>query len=225
MSRSDLPWLTFDCYDTLVRYSEGKAVALAGLVRGKGGDTATIDRAPATFEARERSIQSGPFMILVDVLKESLRDALDAANLPYSPEDDEIILDAVRAAAPFPDVTAAIRDLRSDHRLAILSNSQPDVISHNIASIGIEFDAVVLAAEAKCYKPDPGMFQALLARIQAAPADVTHIAQSFYHDMRTAKDLGFGRRIWVNRYGREGDPAYTPDAELRDLTGVRAVLS
>ena len=37
MSRSDLPWLTFDCYDTLVRYSEGKAAALAGLVRGKGG--------------------------------------------------------------------------------------------------------------------------------------------------------------------------------------------
>ena len=58
-----------------------------------------------------------------------------------------------------------------------------------------------------------------------APVDVPHIAQSFYHDMRTSKDLGFGRRIWVNRYGREGDPAYTPDAELRDLTGVRAVLS
>jgi len=224
MSRSDLPWLTFDCYDTLVRYSEGKAAALAGLVRAKGGNDAAVEIAQETFEARERAIQLGAFTILSDVLQQSLRDALEAAALPKTPQDVDVMLAAVRDAEPFPDVPAAIRDLRSDHRLAILSNSQPDIISDNIASIGIEFDAVVLAAEAKCYKPDPGMFQALLARIDAAPGDVTHIAQSFYHDMRTAKDLGFGRRIWINRYGREGDPAYTPDAELKDLAGVRAAL-
>ena len=224
MLRSRLPWLTFDCYDTLVRYSESKAEALAGLVRAKGGDDVIVDAVQATFEARERVIQTGPFTILSDVLKQSLCDALNIASLPYAPKDDETMLAAVRGAEPFPDVLGVLADLKVDHRLAILSNSQPDIISHNIASIGVEFDAVVLAAEAKCYKPDPGMFRELLDRIGAAPGDVTHIAQSFYHDMRTAKDLGFGRRLWINRFGREGDPAYTPDAELEDLVGVRAQL-
>ncbi|MBC8451597.1 MAG: hypothetical protein H8D70_00055 [Rhodospirillaceae bacterium] len=56
------------------------------------------------------------------------------------------------------------------------------------------------------------MFRELLKRIDEAPGNVSHIEQSFYHDMRTSKDLGFGRRLWINRYGRDGDPDYTPDA-------------
>ena len=68
------------------------------------------------------------------------------------------------------------------------------------------------------------MFEALLKRIEAPAVSVTHIAQSFYHDMRTAKDLGFGRRVWINRYNRAGDQEYQPDSELVDLTGLRQAV-
>ena len=50
IQQSERPWLTFDCYDTLVRYSEGKATALASLVREKGGDDAAIVVAQEAFE-------------------------------------------------------------------------------------------------------------------------------------------------------------------------------
>jgi len=219
------PWLTFDCYDTLIRYSEGKAVALATLVREKGGDDAAVDRAQSAFEACEKQLQLGPFIILNAVLRKSLRAGLEAVELPVATRDEETIIEAVKSSEPFPDTVPALADLKRDYRLAILSNSEPEIIRHNIANIGIEFDAVILAAEAKCYKPDPGMFHELLRRIDDAPGNVTHIAQSFYHDMRTSKDLGFGRRLWINRYGRDGDPDYVPDAELPDLTGVRAQLT
>ena len=63
------------------------------------------------------------------------------------------------------------------------------------------------------------MFHELLKRIGEAPENVTHIAQSFYHDMRTAKDLGFGRRLWINRYSREGDPAYAAGCGASRLVG------
>jgi 2-haloacid dehalogenase len=219
------PWLTFDCYDTLVRYSEGKAAALATLVREKGGDDAAVASAQSAFEACEKQLQLGSFIILNAVLRKSLRAGLEAAELPVTTSDEETIIEAVKSSEPFPDTTPTLADLKREYRLAILSNSEPAIIRHNIASIGVEFDAVVLAAEAKCYKPDPGMFHELLKRIDEAPENVTHIAQSFYHDMRTSKDLGFGRRLWINRYGRDGDPDYTPDAELPDLTGVRAQLT
>jgi hypothetical protein len=42
--------------------------------------------------------------------------------------------------------------------------------------------------------------------------------------MRTAKDLGFGRRVWINRYNRVGDLEYKPDAELVDLTNLRQAI-
>lgn len=203
----DRPWLTFDCYDTLVRYSEGKAAA------------------QAAFEATEKELQLGPFMPLNEVLRASLRSAMEAAGLAGSAADEEAMIDAVRAAEPFPDTVDALRDLKRDHRLAILSNSEPDIIRHTTVRLGVAFDAVVLAYHAQCYKPAEGMFRTLLERIDVPPVAVTHIAQSFYHDMRTAKDVGIGRRIWINRYGREGDPAYTPDAELPDLSQLRGALA
>ena len=76
-----------------------------------------------------------------------------------------------------------------------------------------------------CVEPNQGMFEELLRRINQPSINVTHIAQSFYHDMRTAKELGFGKRIWINRYNRKGDPEYKPDAELSNLTNVREFLA
>lgn len=224
MPNDTRPWLSFDCYDTLVRYSESKAIALAALVGAKvGGDEAEA-LAQKTFETVERGLQTGPFVPLNAILRESLRAAYAAIGIKSNPDDEAAMITAVCEAEPFADVAPALRDLHHDHRLAILSNSEPDIIRHNIARIGVPMDAVVLATEAECYKPSPGMFEALLDRINAPAASITHIAQSFYHDMRSAKDLGFGRRIWINRYGRTSDAAYAPDAELPDLSGVRGAL-
>ena len=218
------PWLTFDCYDTLVRYTESKTYTLKQLVQEKSDDLEKIEKARSVFEKTERELQLGPFMVLNEVIHKSFKSAMQAVNLEILPEDVEKIIYSIKNADPFPDVFDALSALKDDYRLAILSNSQPDVIRYNIDKIGIEFDAVVLASEAKCYKPSKGMFEELLQRIEAPAPNVTHIAQSFYHDMRTAKDLGFGRRIWINRYNRVGDPEYKPDAELADLTSLRQAI-
>lgn len=218
------PWLTFDCYDTLVRYTESKTYTLKQLVQEKSGDAEKIEKARSAFEKKERELQLGPFMVLSEVIHKSFMSAMQFVNLEILPEDVEKIICSIKNADPFPDVFDALSALKDDYRLAILSNSQPDIIKSNIDTIGIEFDAVVLASEAKCYKPSKGMFEELLKRIGAPAPNVTHIAQSFYHDMRTAKDLGFGRRVWINRYNRVGDPEYKPDAELVDLTNLRQAI-
>jgi len=225
MSRSNLPWLTFDCYDTLVRYTESKAEALANLVKKKGGSEKLIRRAQAAFETTEKELQIGDFVMLTEVLRLSVRAGLRTAELETTTADEDAIIDAVKKAIPFPDTRPVLDDLRRDYRIAILSNSEPDVIQYNIANIGVEFDEIVLAAEVKCYKPDRRMFDELLVRINERPENVTHIAQSFYHDIRPARDIGFGRRLWINRYNRQGDPAYKPDVELPNMLKIRSLLN
>ena len=42
--------------------------------------------------------------------------------------------------------------------------------------------------------------------------------------LRTAKDLGFGRRIWINRYKKQGDLCYKPDAEISNMRMLHAQL-
>ena len=218
------PWLTFDCYDTLVRYTESKTYTLKQLVQEKSGDAKKIEKTRSVFEKTERELQLGPFMVLSEIIYKSFMSAMQSVNLERLPEDVEKISCSIKNAGPFPDVFDTLSELKDDYRFAILSNSQPDIIRYNINNIGIEFDAVVLASEAKCYKPSKGMFEELLQRIEAPAPSVTHIAQSFYHDMRTAKDIGFGRRVWINRYNRAGDQEYQPDSELVDLTGLRQAV-
>ena len=223
-NRNKLPLLSFDCYDTLVRYSESKASALENIVRSNGRNNDAVAMAQNEFETQERRIQSGSFQFLNIVLRQSLRKALAAVELPCTDDNEKAIIDAVCSSPPFPDVSKVLADLKLNFRLAILSNSEPDIIRHNMIRIGVGMDAIVLASDAKCYKPAPGMFNALLARINAKPKDVTHIAQSFYHDICPAKDHGFGQRIWINRYKREGDKTYLPDHELSNLTELQKVL-
>jgi 2-haloacid dehalogenase len=224
-SLKNLPWLTFDCYDTLVRYTESKSLALEKLVRLKGGDASAIKISKLVFEKAERKLQSGKFLVLNQVLWESLKLAMSAIGFETNQLDLDKIIEAVKEAEPFPDVREALKDLKRDHRLAILSNSEPGIIKYNLRKVEIEFDAVVLASQAECYKPDPAMFMELLNRIDERAKNVTHIAQSFYHDMRATKDLGFGRRIWINRYKRPGDLNYKPDFQLLSLAGVRSHLN
>jgi 2-haloacid dehalogenase len=221
----NLPWLTFDCYDTLVRYTESKSLALEELVRSKGGDINAIKISKSVFEESERTLQCGKFLVLNQVLWESLKLAMSAVGFETNPSDLNKIIKSVKDAEPFPDVREALKDLKRDYRLAILSNSEPGIIKYNLRKVGIQFDAVVLASEAKCYKPDLRMFKELLKRIDERAENVTHIAQSFYHDMRATKDLGFGRRFWINRYNRSGDMDYKPDVQLLSLASVRSCLT
>ena len=218
------PWLTFDCYDTLVRYTESKSATLEDLVLAKGGTKDLTKSAWLAFEASERRLQKENFLPLNQILKSSLKSAFETIGLSSTTSDENRMLSAVKDAEPFSEVAEVLSDLKHDYRLAILSNSEPDIIRFNIARIGVTFDEVVLASQAKCYKPSVGMFNELIHRINESPKDITHIAQSFYHDMRTAKDLGFGRRIWVNRYKKQGDPSYTPDAEISDISRLREEL-
>ena len=122
-------WLTFDCYDTLVQYTEGKAETLTAIIRAKGGDDAAVKEARSAFEASEKELQLGPFVILSEVLRLSLHEGLSAAGFVPTGEDENTLIDAVKRSAPFPDVRPVLTDLKRDHRLAILSNSEFEILS------------------------------------------------------------------------------------------------
>ena len=170
------PWLTFDCYDTLVRYTESKTYTLKQLVQEKSDDVEKIEKARSVFEKTERELQLGPFMVLSEIIYKSFMSAMQSVNLEILPEDVEKIICSIKNADPFPDVFDALSALKDDYRLAILSNSQSDVVRYNIDKIGIEFDAVVLASEAICYITIKGMFEELLKSIEAQAQIVTNIA-------------------------------------------------
>ena len=219
-----IKFITFDCYDTLVAYSAGKMAAIRDIVREKGGDREQAEAVCRGFESSERSLHAAtPFRPLTEVLRRCLEIALSDAGLDCKAADHERVVAAVRDARPFDDVAPVLRQLRRRFKTAILSNSEPQIMAANLRRIDVPFDRVVLAAEVGCYKPDHRMFYALLERCGCDRVEIVHVAQGFYHDIVPGHQLGL-RRVWINRQGLDGDPAYGPYDELPDLRGLPALL-
>ncbi len=123
---------------------------------------------------------------------------------------------------PFPEVRGAIEEARErDWRLAILSNSDRDLIEASLAKLGVPFDESVVAGEIGSYKPAHGHWDAFVARTDADPERWVHVGASYFHDVVPATAIGLPT-VWINRLGEEGHPS--PTRELRTLTGLAGTL-
>ncbi|HET7677027.1 MAG TPA: haloacid dehalogenase type II [Candidatus Limnocylindrales bacterium] len=223
MDRSALRALTFDCYGTLVDWEGGAASFLYAAARRAG-----VTEPPAGDALRERweglqfSLIQGPWRPYREVLAESLAALAAEAGWSLVPGEAAAFVEAMRTWQPFPDTRPALLAARrAGLRLAIVSNTDDDIISHTLRQIGLPVDLVVTAEEAGAYKPAEAPFRLALERLGEPPERVLHVAFGFRYDIGPARRLGF-RTAWVNRH-REAQPeGAAPDLEWPDLWSLAA---
>ena len=90
---------------------------------------------------------------------------------------------------------------RRGWKLAALTNSDRDLIEASEKVIGVPFDALVVASDIGSYKPAHRHWEAFLERTGADPAGHVHVAQSQFHDIVPATELGIPS-IWMPGSGR-----------------------
>jgi 2-haloacid dehalogenase len=211
-------WATFDCYGTLVDWNSGIGAELQSIF---GVEQA--DRLLATYHELEREIQAEtPGASYRDVLTIAL-ERLSQQEATSLPEGETSALARSLPQWPvFPDVRPGLEEARRrGWSLAILSNSDRDLIEASMASIGVPFDLAIVAGEIGSYKPDHRHWEVFRERTGADPARHVHVAQSVYHDIAPATELGL-RAIWINRLGERADPR--PARTLPDLAGLADAL-
>ncbi|MGH2615402.1 MAG: haloacid dehalogenase type II [Thermomicrobiales bacterium] len=215
-------WITFDCYDTLV---ECPIDEVTRDILGSRADGIAIDRLLQDFETlRFETTTNGPYQPYRDVLRGTLARTMLDYGLSYRDADGEALLAAVPTWGPHPDVPPALERLRATGlNLAIITNSDDDIMARNVANIGVPIDRVITAEQARAYKPSPMIFDYALNELDCGPDDILHVAQGFEYDIVPAHALGW-RRVWINRYGKSGDPAYGPYHELSELSGLPGLL-
>jgi 2-haloacid dehalogenase len=189
--------LTFDCYGTLIDWETGILSALHRILsaHNKTIDDATLLKLYGDFEQLS---ESGEFHPYREVLESVVRRF--GAHLGFTPTPAEArsLPDSLAHWKPWPDTVAALRQLKSRFRLAILSNVDDDLFASTRPQLEVDLDVVITAQQAQAYKPSLKIFELALSRINAPAHRVLHVGQSLYHDVVPAQSLGLAT-VWVNR--------------------------
>ena len=212
---------TFDCYGTLIDWEGGAASYLYAIALREGDAGATNGRALLDrWEEIQFELVSGPYLPYKQILAESLGRWAEERGYSLRDGDAEGLVRAMRSWQPFPDTRPALTRVReAGMKLAIISNTDRDIIEHSLRHLEVPFDHVQVAEDVGAYKPRDEVFVQALERFGEDPVDILHVAFGFKYDIGPAQQLGF-RSAWVNRRADPRPGPADPDLEWRDLWGL-----
>ena len=203
-------WATFDCYGTLVDWNAG----IGGVLERLYG----VEQAPELlkrYHDLEPKIQEEQYRSYGEVLTLTLEALARDVGYGVPESDTRALVDSLPDWPVFPEVPAALEELRRrGWQLAILSNSDRDLIVQSEQAIGVPFDLTVVAEDVGSYKPAHGHWERFFEVTTAEKERHVHVAQSHFHDIVPAQMLGL-TSVWINRLGETAEPP--PTRELPDL--------
>lgn len=216
--------ITFDCYGTLVQWYEVLLREIGDTLRAHGRDNAAASAILDSFSAQGRRLTAErPHRLYGEILRTGFAAALREHGLAPRADEIERLAAAPASMGPHPEVPDALRRLRERYKLAIFTNSDDDLIAPTVAKIGVPFDYVITAEQARAYKPSRQLFEYGYRSMGVTPNETVHVAMGMYWDMKARHELGL-RGIWVNRRRETGNPDWLPYAEVSDLDGAAALL-
>ena len=203
--------LTFDCYGTLIDWEAGILAALRGPLAAHGIEASDEDVLEA-FARHEAELEAGPYRSYREVFGAVLGAMVGHFGEEASAEERAAFGASVADWPAFPDSAAALARLHERFRLGVITNCDDDLFAASQRQLGLDFDLVVTAQQAKRYKPNPRGFELMFERVGLPPARILHVAQSLFHDHVPAKRLGLST-VWVDRRGARPGFGATPPAE------------
>jgi 2-haloacid dehalogenase len=211
-------WATFDCYGTLVDWNAGIGAELERLLGAADGGR----RLERYHEIEPRIQREQPGALYREVMASVLAELAAETGTELPAEERDALGRSLPGWPVFREVPAALADARArGWKLVALSNSDRDLIEASLDSIGVPFDGAVVASEVGSYKPAHGHWRSFYESTGADRSRHVHVAQSHFHDIAPADELGIPS-VWINRLGERAEPA--PTRELADLTGLAGVL-
>ena len=228
LKREPLPkFITFDCYGTLVQWQRAVRQAAHAILSAHAQQSNTQDQA-ATLADKLREVAMTqqyrpPFRDYKSILQSSLDQALADTGYTPRPEDPETLLSHLRMIEPHPEVPAALNRLRARYKLAIISNTDDDLIAQTVTRIGAPIDTVITAQQAQAYKPDHRLFLYAHATLDVTKDETIHVGMGPFTDLKVCHELGI-RSVWINRTGEPANPDWPAHAVLDDLSTLPELL-
>lgn len=225
---TDMKFLTFDLYGTVVDMQRGLTEAVTPFLKEKGWGGR-----PHQFVTwwRRTHFENSMIDALCDrghtqyreIGHRSVSHVMDRAEIAYSSDDVHWLVAQIEKLRPFPDVLEALGRLKTRYGLAILSNGDRDMLSNAAPYVGFEFDAVISVEEAGYFKPHHATYRKAAELLSVEPAQVMHVANHPF-DCVGAKAAGM-RAAYIDRRKRPfGETPHQPDIIVGDFNELARVL-
>jgi 2-haloacid dehalogenase len=214
-------YITFDCYGTLTRFR------MRDMAREMFADRVSeehMEQFIKDFAAYRFDEVLGAWKPYSEVLMNAVERSCKKWKIEFRPEDGRAVYEAVPTWGPHADVAEPLKVVAKEIPLVILSNASDDQIHHNVALLEAPFAHVYTAQQAQAYKPRLQAWEYMFDQLGCGPEEMMHVSSSFRYDHMSARDLGYGARVFVNR---GHDPSLTEHYathEITDIGGLPGIL-
>jgi 2-haloacid dehalogenase len=210
--------LSFDCYGTLIDFEQGVLPVLHPIL-ARYGVALSDDQLLETYAQLKLAIERAPFRPFRDVLLQTMDSFGRRFNFEPTSGERSALVDSLADWPPFPDTVEALEILGRYFRLVILSNIDDDLFTGSARQLRTSFAAVVTSQQVGSYKPSTATFRFMLDRLGCSTERVLHAAQSLFHDIGPAREVGL-TTVWINR--RHDRPGFggTPPAVAEPALAV-----
>ena len=207
--------LTFDVVGTLIDFESGILGWFMPTLKNRNAEKSEEEILTSFAVCEDRYQRETPHQPFTAMLPMIYGDMM--VRWGFDPSDEEALKfrESIQNWPAFPDTVAALEELKSRYRLVAVTNADAWALKHMSETMDNPFDAQITCDEVGVNKPNPRVFDYVLKKL--APLGVKqehilHTAQSQYHDIVPAMNLGFST-MWIER--RQGKESFgaTPRPE------------
>lgn len=195
--------LTFDVVGTLIDFEQGILDSVRRLGKEKARSLTDDEIFQPYLRGRDKHYGRAS-----EVMAGVYRSLAVELGLPADDVTAQLFQDDVLQWRGFADSADALRRLRKYYRLVAMTNTDRVALSCYAHTLGDPFDDTVCCDDTGTAKPNPEFFAYNRGRQSAfgyKHGDILHVAQSQYHDIGVARQLGYAV-CWIER--RHDQPGY-----------------
>jgi 2-haloacid dehalogenase len=217
--------VSFDCYGTLVDWEKGIISSLRTIFEKYEVDI-TDDEILEIYSIIESRLEKN-YIPYKEILKKIVIKFSDYFDFDLERGEENALLNNWANFELFEDVNETLKEIKKrGYKIAIISNVDNDLFELTKKKFEFEIDYIITSEMVKAYKPSKIVFEYALKVFNSNKDEILHTAQSYYHDIIPAKELGI-KTAHIKRRGFGATPRVeivNSDYEFENLREMLSIL-
>ncbi|MFZ8846005.1 MAG: HAD family hydrolase [Candidatus Hydrothermia bacterium] len=217
--------ISFDCYGTLVDWEKGIISSLRPIFEKYEVDI-TDEEILEIYSIIESRLEKN-YIPYKEILKKIVIKFSDYFDFDLERGEENALLNNWANFELFEDVNETLKEIKKrGYKIAIISNVDNDLFELTKKKFEFEIDYIITSEMVKAYKPSKIVFEYALKVFNSNKDEILHTAQSYYHDIIPAKELGI-KTAHIKRRGFGATPRVeivNSDYEFENLRELLSIL-